>query len=73
MAKARRQADPTVTTAADRSPRSRPDQLATITDADITRRAYELYLARGCADGHDVEDWVQAKRELHDATRAAVA
>jgi len=30
----------------------------------IAQRAYELYLARGCVDGHDHEDWVQAEREL---------
>jgi len=30
----------------------------------ITRRAYELYLLRGCADGHDREDWAQAASEI---------
>ena len=24
----------------------------------IERRAYELYCARGCADGHDLDDWL---------------
>ena len=27
-------------------------------------RAYELYLARGCADGGDFDDWLAAEREL---------
>jgi hypothetical protein len=32
---------------------------------DLVRsRAYELYEARGSEDGHDVEDWLQAEREL---------
>ena len=31
---------------------------------DIERRAYELYLARGRADGYALEDWLQAEREL---------
>ncbi|HWI70223.1 MAG TPA: DUF2934 domain-containing protein [Nitrospiraceae bacterium] len=31
---------------------------------DIERRAYELYLARGQADGYAIEDWQQAEREL---------
>ena len=31
---------------------------------EIERRAYELYLARGGADGDAVEDWQQAEREL---------
>lgn len=30
----------------------------------IERRAYELYCARGCADGHDLDDWLAAEREL---------
>jgi hypothetical protein len=34
------------------------------TREEIARRAYELYLARGKADGHQLEDWVQAEREL---------
>jgi hypothetical protein len=34
----------------------------------IERRAYELYLARGCAHGHDLEDWLQAERELRGTT-----
>lgn len=38
-----------------------------VTDADVARRAYEVYLARGQQDGHDVEDWLQAERELRGA------
>ena len=34
------------------------------THEEIAKRSYELYLARGAADGHDVEDWVQAETEL---------
>ena len=30
----------------------------------VSRRAYELYLARNCEDGHDLEDWLQAEREV---------
>jgi len=26
--------------------------------------AYELYIERGCLDGHDVEDWLRAERDL---------
>jgi len=32
----------------------------------IARRAYELFCERGCADGQDVEDWLQAERELRN-------
>jgi len=31
---------------------------------EIERRAYELYLERGGEDGHDVDDWMRAEREL---------
>jgi len=31
---------------------------------EIPQRAYELYLARGGADGSEQEDWLQAEREL---------
>jgi len=31
---------------------------------EIADRAYEIYLARGAAPGHDVDDWLQAEREL---------
>jgi hypothetical protein len=33
-------------------------------DEEIARRAYELYLARGQAAGHEIEDWIEAKRQL---------
>ena len=31
---------------------------------EVERRAYELYLERGGEDGHDVDDWIRAEREL---------
>ena len=35
-----------------------------ITHDDIARRAFELFCDRGCRHGYDVEDWLQAEREL---------
>ena len=35
-----------------------------ISKDDVARRAYELFLARGCVDGHDVEDWLEAERQV---------
>jgi rhamnose utilization protein RhaD (predicted bifunctional aldolase and dehydrogenase) len=35
-----------------------------ISKDDVARRAYELFLARGQAEGHDVEDWLEAERQL---------
>jgi hypothetical protein len=39
------------------------------TEHEIRERAYQIYLERGGAPGHDLEDWAQAEREL----RARVA
>lgn len=40
-------------------------------DTDIARRAFELYCARGCHDGYDTQDWLQAERELREAFAAS--
>ena len=39
-------------------------QVVDVTDADIARRAYDLFEQRGSRDGHDVDDWLEAEREL---------
>jgi DUF2934 family protein len=39
-------------------------QAARPTSADVAKRAFELYCQRGCQDGYDVQDWLQAEREL---------
>lgn len=31
---------------------------------EITTRAHELYLARGAQAGHELDDWLQAGREI---------
>jgi hypothetical protein len=33
-------------------------------EAEIRRRAYELYERRGCTPGHENEDWLVAEREV---------
>jgi len=33
-------------------------------DEEISRRAYEIYLERGEQPGTELEDWLQAEREL---------
>ena len=35
----------------------------------IARRAYEIYVSRGGEHGSDVEDWLQAERELASPRR----
>jgi Protein of unknown function (DUF2934) len=70
MAKApKRRADLPVATAADRAPKARVDAAA-ITEHDIARRAYDLYLARGREPGHQLDDWLEAERELRSSSLA---
>jgi hypothetical protein len=33
-------------------------------EREIRDRAYEIYLQRGAQPGYEVEDWLQAEREL---------
>ncbi len=46
-----------------------PENHRVITRDGIAQRAYELFLARGRVDGHDVEDWLDAERQLETANR----
>jgi hypothetical protein len=36
----------------------------TLQTDEIARRAYEIFLARGGEPGRDLDDWLQAEREL---------
>jgi hypothetical protein len=44
-----------------RNPSVQPEP--NLTD-EIQRRAYELYVQRGQADGYDLDDWLRAETEL---------
>lgn len=35
-----------------------------LTEDEIRNRAYDLYLQRDGAHGHDLDDWLRAEREL---------
>lgn len=69
---ARTKIDARTVTAADRAPKSLA-QPSTVPNRDVACRAYDLYLARGCEHGHDVEDWLQADRELRNTRRSSAA
>jgi hypothetical protein len=43
------------------------------TESEIARRAFELYCDRGREDGHDVDDWLNAERELRDLSSSSAA
>ena len=59
---ARARTNPETAVATDKPPT--PAHSPTVNGGDVARRAYDLYLARGREPGHDVEDWLQAEREL---------
>jgi Protein of unknown function (DUF2934) len=56
-------------TATGRAPKSATRR--TDTASDVSHRAYDLYLARDCQHGHDVEDWLQAERESRTGSTAS--
>ena len=39
---------------------------------EIRRRAYEIHLSRGSSDGHDLDDWLRAERDLRQVERNCV-
>ena len=43
---------------------AQPGNARSACDADIAKRAYEKYEARGCTHGFDREDWAAASHEL---------
>jgi len=49
------------------------EQFGDVPEAQVARRAYELYEQRGGADGHDIDDWLLAERELGLAGRSTAA
>jgi len=46
------------------SPKSDEPTVLIPIDQQIRRRAYELYEQRGRTNGHDLDDWLQAEREI---------
>jgi hypothetical protein len=44
-----------------------------VSDSDISRRAYERFLDRGAEHGHDLDDWLEAERELRQSPTSQVA
>jgi hypothetical protein len=36
------------------------------TSEEIRQRAFEIYIERGRIHGSDLDDWMQAERELHE-------
>lgn len=67
MAKSSERVVPSQSASSDASPlmiELEEQAIAILTREQIEQRAYDLYLGRGCADGFDVQDWLQAESEL---------
>lgn len=47
-----------------------PDAAEERLDEATSVRAYELYLARGGEDGHDLDDWLRAESEMRQNARS---
>ena len=62
---ARRKSTPKDVAVADDAPQRK--RQVTVREDEIARRAYEFYLSRGREDGADLDDWLQAERELRTA------
>lgn len=45
-------------------PKSRIPKSSSDLQEEVRRRAFELYERGGRADGHDIDDWLQAETEL---------
>jgi hypothetical protein len=46
------------------TPEQKSEEVPATMSEDIARLAYALYELRGRTDGSDVEDWLQAERQL---------
>jgi Protein of unknown function (DUF2934) len=69
---ARRKTDNVLTMPSVESPIA-PTMRSGVPENDIARRAFELYCDRGRQDGHDIDDWLTAERELRDMSRSSAA
>jgi hypothetical protein len=46
------------------TPQTAGPPASSVSPASIAERAYALWLQRGCREGHDREDWLDAERQL---------
>jgi hypothetical protein len=59
-----RNSDPTTDALRSSAVEERERLLHSTREREIRDRAYEIYLQRGAQPGYEVEDWLQAEREL---------
>jgi DUF2934 family protein len=67
MAKSRKKSGDSEAASADTA----GDTTTAVVDRDrIALRAYELYVERGCGEGREMDDWLDAERELTNGRRS---
>lgn len=47
-----------------------PQAITAPTEEEVAQRAYEIFLERGSDHGNDIEDWLQAERELSEESES---
>jgi hypothetical protein len=70
MPRAPKPADPSALSARPKRSRRVAPPPPSVTALEIERLAYELYEARGRTDGAQLDDWLQAERQLLTRTEA---
>jgi Protein of unknown function (DUF2934) len=63
-------AEPPTTTRRPRVKRATTEQALTPIEpppTEVARLAHELFLSRGGAHGHDLEDWLEAERQMRSS------
>ena len=55
------------------APKSGESSVLIPSEQQIQQRAYELYEQRGRTDGHELDDWLQAEREIKGTQANAAA
>jgi hypothetical protein len=43
-------------------------EIAALNPEEVRRRAYEIYVGRGCTNGCEMDDWLEAERQLRNRT-----
>ena len=72
MAKGKRASNVVTMPAPPNATEPAPQPVPSLDANAVAQRAYEIYESRGRLDGYDVDDWLQAERELKSiAVRAS--
>jgi len=63
----------TLSTQADALPLRMAREDGAVSEEQVRRRAYELYVSRGGGHGRELDDWIRAEREVRQEKRGGPA